>query len=193
VKRSVDAGQLLGMLHKQSSHSLAPAWFSWPGAGAASWHCSGVAARRRWTGQGPRREREDTMRCHRCHDKRGASRYPVTSASLLLQSRLMLDDSGARSGQRTRAVIGLGVRVVFERRIREGAEADLVEISIVEQQYRAVGGEGQKFCCGRCGAMLGCHGRRYTPCLPIIWLLFFRFTAALTHGGQQVHAMGVWS
>ena len=87
-------------------------------------------------------------------------------------------------------MIGFGVRVVFGRRMRGGAEAGLVEMS--EQQYRAVGGEGQNVCCGRCGAMLGCHGRRYTPCLPVIRQPF-RFVAALTHGGQQVNAMGVWS
>ncbi len=68
----------------------------------------------------------------------------------------------------------------------------LMEISVVEQQDRAVGGEGEKVCCGRCGAMLGCPGRRYTPCLPVIRQPC-RFVAALTHGSQQVNAMGVWS
>jgi hypothetical protein len=171
VKRSVDTEQLLGMLHKQSPHSRVPAWFCWLGAGAVSWPCSGVAARRRGAGQGPRHERDDTVCCHPCrsrHDRRGASGYPVTSASLTLRSRLMLDDGGAHSGQWTVAVIGLGVRGVFGRRMRGGSEMALVEISVVEQQYRGVGGKGQKVCCGRCGA-------------------------ALTHSSQQVNAMGVWS
>jgi hypothetical protein len=191
VKRSVDTEQLLGMLHKQSSHFLVPVWFSWLGAGAVSWLCLGVAARRRGAGQGPRRERDGTVRCHRCYDRRGASGYPVTSASVPLRSRLMLDGRGSHSGQWAVAVIGL-VRVVFGRRMREGAEVGLVEMSVVEQQYRVVGGEGQKVCCGRCGAMLGCLGRWYTPCLPIIRQLF-RFVVALTRGSQQVNAMGVWS
>ena len=112
MKRSVDAVQLLGMLHKQSCHSLVPAWFAWLGAGAVSW--------------------------------------------------------------------------------LRGVEGRLVETSVVEQQYRAVGGEGQKVCCGRCGAMLGCSGRRYTSCLPVLRQLF-RFVVALTHSSQQVDAMGGWS
>ena len=192
VKRSVDTEQLLGMLHKQSSHSLVPAWFSWLGAGAMSWLCSGIAACCCGAGQGSRCERDDIVRCYRCHDRRGVSGYPVTSASLPFRSRLMIDDGGAQSGQWTVAVIGFGVRVVFGRCMRGGAEVGLVDMSVVEHQCRAVGGESQKVCCGRCGAMLGCHGRRYTPCLPIIRQPF-RFVAALTHGSQQVNAMGVWS
>lgn len=111
MKLSVDAVQLLGMLHKQSCHSLVPAWFAWLGAGAVSW--------------------------------------------------------------------------------LRGVEVRLVEMSVVEQQYRAVGGEGQKVCCGRCGAMLGCSGKRYTPCLPVIRQPF-RFVAALTYRSQQANAMEVW-
>jgi hypothetical protein len=37
-----------------------------------------------------------------------------------------------------------------------------------------------------------CPGRRYTPCLPVIRQPF-RSDAALTHGSQQVNAMGIWS
>jgi hypothetical protein len=194
VKRCVDIEQLLGMLHKQSSHShsLVPAWFYWLDAGAVSWLCSGVDARRRDAGQGPRRERDGTVRCHRGHDRRGASGYPVTSTSLPLRSRLMLNDSVPHSGPWTVAVIGFGIHVVFGHRIRGGAKVCLVETSVPEQQYRAVSGEGKKVCCGRCGTVFGCPGRRYIPCLPVIRQPF-RFDATFTPGGQQVDAMEVWS
>jgi hypothetical protein len=188
VKRSVDTEQP-GMLHNRSAHSLVSGWFSWPGAGAMSRFCSGVVGCRDGAGQGHRREGDDVIQCP---DRRGARGYPVTSARLLRRSRLMLDGSGPHSEQWTVAVIGFGVRVFFGHHMRRATEVGLTEMSVVEQRHGSVGGEGQKVCCGRCGAMLGCPGRRCTLCSPVS-LQSFRFVGVLTHANQQGNVMGVWS
>jgi len=154
-----------------------------------SWFCSEVAACRDGAGQGFRRERDDVLTCR---GRRSTRKYPVRSASLSRQSRLILEGSEPHSEQRPVAVIDFAVRVFFGHHMRRATGVDLTEISVVEQRHGAVGGEGQKVCCGRCGAMFGRPGSRCTPCSPVI-LQSFRFVAALTHANQQVNAMGVWS
>ncbi len=189
VKRSVDIEQLLGMLHKQSSHSLVPAWFYWLGARcelallrgccSPSWRWSRPSARTgRYCPLSPLSRQEGRKRVSRHVGELASSVSPHAY------------DSVPHSGRWTVAVIGFGVRVVFGHRMRRGAEVGLVKMSVPEQQYRAVSGEGKKVCCGRCGAVLGCPGRRHTPCLPVIRQPF-RFVAALTHRSQQVNSMEV--